>query len=309
MSAHAFGEGAISRCKTCKSIRAKRGRGYVYSAPDGAVWTDTPEPCDSGVLRLDSLVLEQGGRAVDHAVEGELVEGEIVVAADWRRRHIALLDLETTGLDGRINYITEFGIARGVILPNGRVEIQDRYRSLCQVPESHAANAKETEAITGISFESLRDAPSFARVAEEINGFLARSPGDTILAAYNAHFDMPFLSLAFVRAGVEMHPLLLQEAVLDPMVWSRKIDKYVRGGHKLTTVAVRKKLATEEQIAGAHRADFDAELSLRVLGHFSSMVPSNFEELWLWQRAAQGEWEAHYFDYRIKKLREERTAP
>ncbi len=302
MSEHAFGEGAISRCKHCRALKSRRGKGFIYSEPEGKEWTAEPPPC-SGVLFLESIVLERGGQPV--SVDAPDVHGGELTG--WRSREIVFFDLETTGLDPRINVPTEVGFVRGRLstATDLGLEVIERYTSLCYVPPHLESSARETEAITGISYESLKGAPHFAFVANQVNEFLERCAPDAILASFNTHFDVPFFGYAHVRAGAPIHPTLLREEVLDPMLWSRKIDKYVKGGHKLTTVAARKKLVDDAELAGAHRADFDAEIGLRVLAHFAQypVVPESLEELHLWQKMVRGEWEANFFDYKLKQLR------
>lgn len=315
MSEHTFGEGVITRCKYCRALKSRKGKGHIYSLPDGKEWTETPSPCpmSGGIMRLDSIVLERGGQpaSVDAYLEPESEEEPWSVTGDWRAREIAFFDLETTGLDGRVHVPTEVGFVRGRILETGGVEVLDRYCSLCFVPPHLADGARETAAITGITYESLADAPSFKQVAEEVHAFLEKCAPDTILASYNTHFDVPFFGFAHVRVGVEMHPILLREEVLDPMLWSRKINRYITGGHKLVTVAQRVGVVRgAEDLANAHRADFDAEIGLRVLAALArnQQVPKQLDELWLWQRASHGAWADNYFNYRLRTLRKERGA-
>lgn len=309
MSEHAFGEGAISRCKHCKALRSRKGKGFIYSAPEGRDWFAEPSECP-GILQLEALVLERGGYPV--SVDAPAGGGLMLTESGWRSREIVFFDLETTGLDPRTNVPTEVGFVRGKLVedgPNGLgVEVLDRYKSLCFVPESLADKARETEAITGISYDELKGAPHFAFVAHQVREFLSAGAPDALLASFNAHFDVPFLGYAHVRCGEELHPILQRQEVLDPMLWSRKLDKYAKGGHKLVTVAERKKVVDPAELAGAHRADFDAEIGLRVLAYFArdARVPESLEELWLWQQMVQGEWAANFFDYKIKKLREGR---
>jgi len=297
VSAHAFGEGAIARCHACKAVRSRRGRGYIYAPPEGSPWADSPSPCPGAPEAPEGLEGEAEGGS-DGGGEG-----------GWRSQEIVFFDLETTGLDPRIHVPTEVGLVRGRVRSDGSVAVSERYVSLCYVPPAMEAHARETSAITGIAYEDLLRAPSFGYVAAQVSAFLSRAEPGAVMASYNSAFDVPFFGYAHVRAGCDLHALLLQPAVLDPMLWSRRIDRYVTGGHKLTTVASRKGLLAPEEMASAHRADFDAELGLRVLAHFArdKRVPAALDELHLWQRVARAEWEAHYFGYRLRQMKAERA--
>lgn len=272
---HDFGYGALSRCKRCGSVRARKGYGWTYSDTMQGPWLTEPGECR-----------------------------EPPAKNPWRSREIVFFDVETTGLDWRASVVTEVGFVRGKLDDDGGVEILDRLQSLVQVPSELLAQAEETSKITGITLEMLNDAPAPVVAIMRIQEFLRRAPDDALVASFNTAFDVPFLGSMFLRCARALPALLLNEKVLDPLIWSRKIDKFVKGGHKLTTVAMRKGLIDENDLEHAHRADFDAELGLRVLAHFANLVPQDLDELWLWQRAARGESEMSLFNYLLKKAKE-----
>lgn len=271
MSEHAFEEGAISRCRHCNAVRARRGTSWVFAPPSGSPWTDAPTAC----------VLPSYGRP-------------------WRDKTIVFFDTETTGLDWRASVITEVGLVRAR-LREGEVVIEDRYCSLVWTPPMFRQDAERTAAITGITLEMLGKAPHAGYVCAEVAGFMAAAGQDAVLASFNAAFDVPFLSSMFLRSGETLPSLLLSEVVLDPLIWSRKVDRYAKGGHKLVTVALRRGVVAEHEVDGAHRADFDAELGMRVLGSFSEEVPGDLEDLFHYQRIARAEWEANLFTYIAKQ--------
>lgn len=209
------------------------------------------------------------------------------------------LDLETTGLDWRTSVVTEVGLVLGRMTDAGIV-IEDRYSTLVFVPTAFRAQAQKTAEITGITLDMLTVAPHSAKVCDEVEDFFAAAGEDALLASFNAPFDVPFASAMYLRAGESVPPLLCSDPVLDPLVWSRKIDKYKKGGHKLMTVATRYGVVEEHELSSAHRADFDAEVGMRVLGALAREVPGDLNELMHWQRVARAEWEANFFAYQMR---------
>jgi DNA polymerase III alpha subunit (gram-positive type) len=270
VSEHAFGEGAIARCRTCNAVRARRGTSWIYAPPAGEPWSVEPTPCS-----MPSF------------------------ASPWRDRPIVFLDLETTGLDWKTSVVTEVGLIRGRVV-DGVSVIEDRLNSLVHVPAAFHAQARKTSEITGITLDMLCHAPSAQSVCAEVTDFFCRAGQDALLASFNAPFDVPFAASMFLRAGEVVPALLCSEPVLDPLVWSRKLDRYKKGGHKLMTVATRCGVVEEHELSGAHRADFDAEVGMRVLGALCRDVPGDINELMHWQRVARAEWEANFFAYLMK---------
>lgn len=270
MSEHAFGEGAITRCRTCNAVRARRGTSWVYAPPSGSPWSHEPSPCSAPTF-----------------------------AAPWKDRPIVFLDLETTGLDWKTSVVTEVGLILGRI-DDGVPTVVDRLSTLVHVPAAFHAQARKTSEITGITLDMLSGAPSAQSVCVEVADFFMRAGDRALLASFNAPFDVPFAASMFLRAAEPVPALLCAELVLDPLVWSRKLDRYKKGGHKLMTVATRCGVVEEHELSGAHRADFDAEVGIRVLGAFSREVPSDINELMHWQRVARAEWEANFFSYLMK---------
>lgn len=286
---HRFGSGVLSRCSECGLRRARRGATLSYASPGSDAWFDASEPPECP------------------GPETEAPSGIDLSEGDWRSRTLIAFDLETTGLRWAESLITEVGASVGKLQADGSVLIVNQYTSLCYVPESHRQQAEETCKVTGITYEELRRAPQIGFVLNQLERFFDSCPQNALLVSFNSFFDGPFLQSAYLRAGMAPHRFLLREQILDPMLWSRRVDKYVKGGHKLMTVATRKGVLREEDTSRAHRADFDAEVALRVLGVFAKDVPSQLDELLLWQRASRGAWEENFFNYKLKELRASRV--
>lgn len=97
------------------------------------------------------------------------------------------LDLETTGLDPKVDKIIEIGAVR---VENG--EIVDTFQSF--VNPGRMLSEKITE-LTGISDEDLKNAPS---IEEVLPKFLEFS-GDLCLLGHSVLFDYSFIKKAFVN--------------------------------------------------------------------------------------------------------------
>ncbi|MCF7905554.1 MAG: 3'-5' exonuclease, partial [Candidatus Marinimicrobia bacterium] len=91
-------------------------------------------------------------------------------------------DLETTGLDANTDYIIEFGAVK---VENG--EITERYQQFIKPPVRIPPFIQK---LTGINDETVKDAPAFEEVVDDLYDFL----GDLPLVAHNIHFDHNFLN-------------------------------------------------------------------------------------------------------------------
>ena len=163
---------------------------------------------------------------------------------------LAFVDLETTGTHSGFDRITEVGI---VTLTDGVVE---EWSSLvdpeCRVPPM-------IEALTGITSEMVRGAPTFARLAGEV---LQRLDG-RLFIAHNARFDYGFLKAGFARLGQRFQPKVLCTARL-----SRKLfPEFER--HNLDSLIGRFGI----DCSARHRALGDAQ----VLVHFLAAVRARIE--------------------------------
>ena len=117
-------------------------------------------------------------------------------------RPLAVVDLETTGVDPRNDRIVEVGVLK--VAPDCG---PFRYRRLVNpgIPIPPAA-----QAVHGIADEDVAEKPRFRAIAPR----LARLLADADLAGFNIRrFDLPFLAAEFARAGVEFP--IGDRAVLD----------------------------------------------------------------------------------------------
>ena len=113
---------------------------------------------------------------------------------------LVLFDTETTGLQYSRDEIIEFA-AVVVEQRDGKAEVIEQYDELITLSPGGFVPPKIQE-LTGISNEDIRDRgiPK-TRVCCDIARMIA---GNTLLLAYNAHFDLSFLYYMLLRDGDPM---------------------------------------------------------------------------------------------------------
>jgi DNA polymerase-3 subunit epsilon len=118
---------------------------------------------------------------------------------------IAILDLETTGLNAGVDRVVEASVVR--IEPGQKPEL---VLDTLVNPERRMAATD----IHGITDEDVADAPRF----EEIAGNLVRGLYDCVIAAYNVYFDIGFLEYELGKAGLRYSPPYLCLMYMRPMI-------------------------------------------------------------------------------------------
>ena len=107
-------------------------------------------------------------------------------------RPLAIIDLETTGINVATDKIIEIAIVK--LLPDGTTLNKRKFINP-QIPIP-----KSSSDVHGITNEMVKDAPVFKQVANEIKQFLDNCD----LGGYNSNrFDIPMLVEEFLRAGLE----------------------------------------------------------------------------------------------------------
>lgn len=107
-------------------------------------------------------------------------------------RPLIVFDLETTGVNVGKDRIVEICMIK--IMPDGEEIVRtERINPTIPIPP-------ETTAIHGISDEDIKDKPTFAQMARDLNKFIDNSD----LAGFNAiKFDIPLLVEEFLRADID----------------------------------------------------------------------------------------------------------
>ena len=128
-------------------------------------------------------------------------------------------DIETTGLDGENDRITEVG---AVLYEGGRLT-----RCFQSFVNPGRPIPPEITELTGITDRDVYDAPGEAKVIAQLLDFVGGRP----LVAHNAEFDTGFIAAAAERSGLSFTPVYL-----DTLALSRALLPQLKN-HKLDTVA------------------------------------------------------------------------
>lgn len=176
-------------------------------------------------------------------------------------RPLAIIDLETTGVDPQNDRIVEVAVIR---VEPGKPTI--RYRRLV---DPGIAIPQAASAIHGIHDQDVADEPCFPAIARS----LAQVLDDADLAGFNIRrFDLPMLVAEFSRAGGEL--ALEGRAVLDPLTI------FLEREPRNLAAALRFYCGRDHH--GAHGALADAEAAWAVLdaqvGHYDDL-PATVAEL------------------------------
>ena len=171
-----------------------------------------------------------------------------------RYDRLVLFDTETTGLQYSRDEIIEFA-AVVVEQRNGKAEVIEEYDELITLSPGGFVPPKIQE-LTGISNEDLRlRGISKTRVCCDIARMIA---GNTLLLAYNAHFDLSFLYYLLLRNGDPM--ILKGKDKLDLLTVYKDRHSYP---HKLCNAIDVYGLAG--QVVNSHRAVDDVIATVAVM--------------------------------------------
>jgi len=167
---------------------------------------------------------------------------------------LVLFDTETTGLQYSRDEIIEFA---AVVLErrNGQVTVVQEYDELVALNPGGFVPPKIQE-LTGISTQDLRERglPK-TRVCRDIAEMIQ---GNTLLLAYNAHFDLSFLFYLLLRSGDPM--ILKGKDKLDLLTVYKDRHSYP---HRLHNAIDTYGLAG--QVVNSHRAVDDVLATVAVM--------------------------------------------
>ena len=171
---------------------------------------------------------------------------------DYQR--ILIFDTETTGLNFVRDEIIQFsGIT--LVLAGDAVTVEQQYDRLIQLAPGQTV-PPEIQKLTGISTQALEaDGIPRAQAAEEIAALME---GNTLLAAYNAHFDLSFLYHMLARYGTA--ECLRGKDKLDLLTVYRDRRDYP---HRLFNAIASYGL--QETVHNSHRADEDTLATVSVM--------------------------------------------
>ena len=157
---------------------------------------------------------------------------------------LAIIDLETTGIDLAVDKIVEIAIVK--LMPDGTT-LRKRKIINPQMPIPLASTN-----IHGITDEMVKEAPTFKQIANEIKQFL----NNCDLGGYNSNrFDIPMLVEEFLRAGLEF------------LMEGRKLIDVQKIFHLMEqrTLGAAYKFYCNKVLVNAHSAEADAIATLEIL--------------------------------------------
>jgi len=172
---------------------------------------------------------------------------------------LVLFDTETTGLNYSRDEIIEFA-AVVVECRGGEVVVTREYDELISLTPGNTVPPK-IQALTGISTQDIleRGIPK-AQVCKDIGEMFA---GNTLLLAYNAHFDLSFLFYLLLRSG---DPSILKgKDKLDLLTVYKDRRSYP---HKLCNAIDAYGLAGK--VVNSHRAVDDVLATVAVMGEMEA---------------------------------------
>jgi len=174
---------------------------------------------------------------------------------------LVVFDLETTGLDLVKDRIIQLSLIK--VYPDGNEERKNIFVNPGQpIPA-------EVTALTGISNEDVKDAPTFKQLAADLAELFKGSD----IAGFNSnHFDVPLLAEEFLRAGIDFD--FSKCRLIDVQTIFHKMER--RNLAAAYKFYCGRKM---EEDFEAHRADQDTEATYRVLqGHLDMYNPETAEE-------------------------------
>lgn len=159
-------------------------------------------------------------------------------------RPLAIIDLETTGINVAVDKIIEIAIVK--LMPDGTTVNKRKFIN------PQVAIPKSSSDVHGITNEMVKDAPTFKQVANEIKQFLDNCD----LGGYNSNrFDVPMLIEEFLRAG------------MDFSMDGKKLVDVQKIFHQMEqrTLSAAYKFYCNKIHVNAHSAEADAVATLEIL--------------------------------------------
>ncbi len=173
-------------------------------------------------------------------------------------RNIIFFDIESTGLNVLRDRIIQLALVR--YHPDDPQPIEKVYLINPKMPI-----APEAVAVHGITYEDVKDKPSFDQLANEIYEFI----GDADLAGYNSNrFDVPLLMEEFARAGIDFE--LEGRRTIDVQRIFYKMEP--------RTLAAAYKFYCQQTLTNAHDALADVRATVEVLdGQLRTYADEDYE--------------------------------
>jgi len=160
------------------------------------------------------------------------------------KKPLAVIDLETTGINPGTDRIVEIAIVK--VLPDGTKSVKRK------IINPEIPIPKFSSDLHGITDEMVKDAPVFKQVAHELKQVLDGCD----IGGYNSNrFDIPLLVEEFIRAEVDFD------------MKGRKLVDVQNIFHKMEqrTLSAAYKFYCNKELDGAHGAEVDASATFEIL--------------------------------------------
>ena len=167
---------------------------------------------------------------------------------------LVLFDTETTGLDFKRDEIIEFS-AVVIDIMEGNARVVREYDNLVSLTPGNTVPAMITQ-LTGISTQDILDRG--IRKEQLCRDIAEMISGNTLLLAYNAHFDLSFLFYLLLRSGDPM--ILKGKDKLDLLTVYKDRKPYP---HKLCNAIEAYDLSGK--VVNSHRAIDDVLATVAVM--------------------------------------------
>ena len=168
----------------------------------------------------------------------------------------AVIDLETTGLSTKYDYIIEFG---GIIVRNNTVMESMKKQIFVKPPITLPPFIEQK---TNITNAMLEEVSPLEDVIDEILDFI----GDRVIVAHNADFDFKFLNQKLKELGREP----LKNICLDTLSLAKVVVKN-RKYYRLGQIAKNYNVSYDDE--AAHRGDYDAQVLAQILVRMVKDIP------------------------------------
>ena len=176
-----------------------------------------------------------------------------------------VFDVESTGLNNKVDYIVELAAMRCKIINNAAV-ITDELDVFIKPP---FMMDKKVIDIHGISNEFLQDKPDETEVIEQIKSFFGPYP---IIIGYNVPFDIGMVEAMYKRCNCEFK----YEVALDVLDMARDIVKQGET-EDYTLSTITKSYGLDDKIT-FHSAIDDVRATVRILNVFYQEYKKKIEK-------------------------------
>lgn len=174
-------------------------------------------------------------------------KNDLIKSQEYLQQTFVVFDLETTGLDYKINHITEIGAVK---IKGGQVI--ERFQSFCKLPDGVSIPDNIVK-LTGITDKMLETAPDLIDVLKSFYDFI----GTSVLVGQNSNrFDMPWLIYNYAKIGI-----IFKSKSIDTMIVA-KYQMPLKKSHSLKNLTGYYNLPYNPN--EHHRADYDAELTSKL---------------------------------------------